>query len=117
MTGVSKLIRIVHRITHFFSSDTVTILADRSIVDAFENSEIVREPTDLRNNFQPEIEEVSAFSERVCNMDDASHAYELSKKLLSGLSDSKVGMYSRFHENVVYSHDYSDKEAIRLAYM
>lgn len=77
----------------------------------------MREPEDLRDNFQPEIEKVTAFCDRVCNMDDASHAYELSKKLLSGLSDSKVGMYSRFHENVVYSKGYSHPEAIRLAYM
>ncbi|KLO20599.1 hypothetical protein SCHPADRAFT_816328 [Schizopora paradoxa] len=97
--------------------DTVTILADRSIVDTFKNAKTVREPNDLRDNFQPEIEKVSAFCDRISNMDDATQAYELGKKLLAGLSDSKVGMYSRFHENVVYSRGYSDPEAIRLAYM
>lgn len=92
-------------------------MAERSIVDAFKNPTTVREPKDLRDNFQPVIEKVSTFCDQFYNMDDASHAYELSKKLLSGLSDSKVGMYSRFHENVVYSYGYSHREAIRLAYM
>lgn len=106
----------VHLLREMFL-DTVTILAERSIVDTFKNAETVREPTDLRENFQPEIEKVSVFCDRVRSMDGAYRAYELSKKLLSGLSESKVGLYSRFHENVVYSHGYSHADAIRLAYM
>ena len=102
--------------THVLA-DTVTIIAEQSIVDAFQNAKAVREPDNLRDNFQPEIEKVSTFCDRVCNMNNTSQAYELSKKLLSGLSDSKVGMYSRFHDNVVYSHGYSHPEAIRLAHM
>ncbi|KAH8119803.1 RNA dependent RNA polymerase-domain-containing protein [Phellopilus nigrolimitatus] len=100
-----------------YDGDTVTIIAEPKIVDAFENSRIVDPPSDLRSGFEREIEEVSAFISRVADLPALLKERELLKKLLSGLSDSKVGLYSKFHDNAAYSLGYDSPEAIRLAYM
>ena len=42
---------------------------------------------------------------------------ELCKKLLLGLAEDKVGKYSTFHENAMYSVGYNHPETVRLAYM
>ena len=39
----------------------------------------------------------------------------LQKYLLSGLTDSRVGLYSRFHELSAYMNGYGHKETLRLA--
>ena len=75
------------------------------------------EPSGLRDGFQPEIEKVSEFSSRIKNLSPVEQQYELSKKLLLGFQDSKVGLYSKFHENSVYTRGYNDPTTVRLAYM
>lgn len=97
--------------------DTVTIIADQSIVNDFKNSSIVDEPADLRDNFEREVEPVSAFLSRVEPLSQYHKQYELCRKLLLGLSDSKVGLYSLFHDNAVYRLGYNHPDTIRLAYM
>lgn len=42
---------------------------------------------------------------------------KLQKCLLSGLSDSKVGLYSRFHEIAIYWYGYDHPKTIRIADM
>ncbi|KAI5121840.1 hypothetical protein M0805_003273 [Coniferiporia weirii] len=97
--------------------DTVTVIAEPLIVNGFTNSRVVDAPEDLRDRFEREIEKVSSFLSRVKDMPVLAKERELYKKLLLGLSDSKVGLYSMFHDNAVYYLGYDSPEAVRLAYM
>ena len=97
--------------------DTVTIIADTTIVEGFRSPSTVNEPSDLRGNFESEVEEVIAFMEMVDNIAALQKERELCTKLLLGLSDSKVGLYSQFHDNAIYKLGYDHPETVRLAYM
>lgn len=86
-------------------------------MNGFNQPITVREPPDLRDNFEREVEEVTAFMERTSKLPTLSKERELCMKLLLGLSDSKVGLYSQFHDNASYSQGYNHSETVRLAYM
>lgn len=115
--------------------DTVTVFADPALVDAFSNAELVSEPSSVREGFEEEIETVAAFMKRV---DPTTMDIEICKKVLTGLTDGKVGIYSDMHDvayvatiyhlkvsksNIftpnfsTYVNGYNDPETIRLAYM
>ena len=99
-------------------TDTVTVIADRNIVDAFQEPELVLEPPEFRQkNFYPQIEKVKDFQDRIAELPPTVQQHELGKMLLLGLSDNKVGLYSNFHDNAVYSRGYDDPVTIRLAFM
>ncbi|EJD03544.1 uncharacterized protein FOMMEDRAFT_154620 [Fomitiporia mediterranea MF3/22] len=100
-----------------YDGDTVTVFAEPALVDAFSNSDYVAEPPTVRAAFQEEVEKVSVFLDRMKGMGREERRTEIAKKVLTGLSDGKVGLYSNMHDNVVYSTGYNNSEAIRLAYM
>ncbi|THH11616.1 hypothetical protein EW145_g546 [Phellinidium pouzarii] len=100
-----------------YDGDTVTIIAEPSLVNSFTNSPVVDEPKNLRDRFEREVERVSSFLFRVKDMPVQLMERELCKKLLHGLSESKVGLYSQFHDNAVYYLGYDHPETIMLAYM
>lgn len=41
----------------------------------------------------------------------------LQRHLLAGLTQSKVGIYSGFHEVAMYQHGYGDPRTVRMAHM
>ena len=123
-------------VTKLGCSDTVTIIAEPSIVNAFHNSELVLEPETVRDAFEEQIEKVSEFLDKIKSVGRQELSREISKRVLRGLSDGKVGLYSKFHDNAlvgllntldlrltvsvpssVYELGYRDTETIRLAYM
>lgn len=97
--------------------DTVAAFAEPSIVTKFENSAVFDAPPDLRDSFEQEVEAVSSFLDRVSGLLQPQKESAYCRKLLSGLSDSKVGLYSQFHDNACYKLGYDNEETIRLAYM
>jgi hypothetical protein len=87
------------------------------LLESFRNSPFCEPPADLlTRNFHREIETVVKFSQRVSSQPSTSQR-DLQKVNLLGLADTKVGLYSIFHDNVVYKLGYGSEEAVRMAYM
>jgi hypothetical protein len=82
---------------------------------------LVEEPKGLMQEFEKEVESVSAFCKRMIAMKGkdaqkrAAQAYQ--DVLLSNLKASNKGLYSMFHDQAVSRHGYNDPRSIRLAYM
>lgn len=96
-------------------SDTATVILEPELVHAFKNHKLVEPPKGLlENNFEREIEKVSEF---LVKCPEQYQEREIYKRLLLGLSDTKVGQYSNFHENAVYHLGYNAPDTVRLAYM
>lgn len=97
--------------------DTAMMFWSKLLTEHFRNSPFCEPPADLLSrNFHREIETVVKFSQRVSSEPSTSQR-DLQKVLLLGLADTKVGLYSIFHDNVVYRLGYASEEAIRMAYM
>ena len=47
---------------------TVTIIADPEIVEAFHNSEYIPEPREVRDAFEVEVDRVSEFMQRIAHL-------------------------------------------------
>lgn len=108
-----QLFIVIHVPT--LNPDTATVVVEPEIVNEFKNHELVNPPSDLfEKNFEREIEKVSEFLV-TCPSHLLEH--EIFGRLLLGLSDTKVGQYSNFHENAVYKIGYNAPETVRLAYM
>jgi RNA-dependent RNA polymerase len=67
--------------------------------------------------FEKDVESVQDF----CNQHRRESREELAKNirtvLLSGVSKTQVGVYSKFHDNSTYHCGYDHPTTIRLAYM
>lgn len=99
------------------TTDTATVIAEPSLVDGFHNPEFTHPPDDLHESFENEVEIVPDFMKRIEVMTPAMGERETRNVLLLGLFDSKVGIYSAFHDNAVYTLGYDHKETIRMAFM
>jgi hypothetical protein len=77
----------------------------------------VPEPEGLSNEFEEHIESVSDFKNRLGEMNNDAADRELFRVLLQGLSESRVGLYSNFHEVAIYKYGYDHEKTKRLAYM
>lgn len=87
------------------------------LLEPFRNSKFSEPPADLlTRNFEREVETLVKFSHRV-SVQPTTSQREFQKVLLLGLADTKVGLYSIFHDNAVYKLGYGSEEAIRMAYM
>lgn len=87
------------------------------MVAKFSNKEFSPPPGDLMKDFESEVESVSAFDKRVREMEAAKAQEAFQMVLLLGLNDSKVGMYSTFHDFAVWKFGYNDPRTIRVAYV
>lgn len=88
-------------------------------MEAFTNAPVNAMPEHIVEEcFEPEntIESVSAVFDEVQasprRAEDILH-----RRLLSGLTESKVGIYSNYHEIAIYALGYDHPETLRLAYM
>ncbi|KAL5519334.1 hypothetical protein ACEPAH_1017 [Sanghuangporus vaninii] len=100
-----------------YDGDTVTIIADPAIVNGFHNSEYIPEPQEVREAFETDVEKVSEFLVKLEKMGREERYARITHKVLHGLSDGKVGLYSHMHDNAIYELGYNNPETIRLAYM
>ncbi|KAI0095023.1 RNA dependent RNA polymerase-domain-containing protein [Irpex rosettiformis] len=99
--------------------DVAVCIWDRDIVNAFVNSPINSMPEDtVEKYFEPEsaIELVSTVYDEVQSRPDRAQSI-IQRRLLSGLTESKVGIYSKYHENAIYALGYDHPETLRIAYM
>ncbi|KAH7911585.1 RNA dependent RNA polymerase-domain-containing protein [Hygrophoropsis aurantiaca] len=100
-----------------YDGDTVTVSWAKDIVKHFKNSSFSEAPGDISEAFERQVEQVKDFDKRVSILPNERAQEEFQKVLLLGLAETKVGLYSNFHDIAVYEHGYSSAIAIRLAYM
>lgn len=74
-------------------------------------------PTLLEDNFEGQVESVTAFAQRVATMSAPDAQKSFQEILLLDLTDSKLGLYSMFNDFAAWKYGYDDPRAIRLAYM
>ncbi|KAH7920937.1 hypothetical protein BV22DRAFT_765729 [Leucogyrophana mollusca] len=100
-----------------YHTDTVMLSWAKDIVSPFTSSPFSEPPEDLSQAFERQVEQVKDFDKRVSSLPMAQAQEEFQKILLLGLADTKVGLYSNFHDIAVYEKGYASAIAIRLAYM
>ena len=86
-------------------------------MESFVQPPMVREPDGLMDNFEPldavpSVKSVTELMEK-----DTDSEMVLRKHLLTGLSDSRTGLYSMFHENTIWQYGYNHPNTIRNAFM
>ena len=88
------------------------------IVSAFKPPPFSPQPDGfLENYFERDVETVQDFCNRHAGKSKDQLSVEIRTILLSGLSKTHVGIYSRFHDNATYHLGYNHETTIRLAYM
>ncbi|KII94231.1 hypothetical protein PLICRDRAFT_675257 [Plicaturopsis crispa FD-325 SS-3] len=98
--------------------DTVVITKFLPLVEPFVNPLFFPAPPDfLEKNFEKDVELVPAFLARIRNMSPQVAQEAFQGILLLSLADTKVGLYSTFHDYAVYIFGYDHPFTIRLAYM
>ncbi|EGO19098.1 hypothetical protein SERLADRAFT_352904 [Serpula lacrymans var. lacrymans S7.9] len=78
--------------------DTVTLIWSKPLVDSFKNSPFTEELVGLLNAFESHVESVMDFDERVVTLSAGQAQKEFQTILLLGLAETKVGLYSKFHD-------------------
>lgn len=102
--------------------DTGVFIYEDSIVANFRNSELCRIPDGfIEQHFEPEAKIVAVSSlreeiEKLRELSPSSASTALQQQLLSGLKESIVGRYSKFHEIAIYSYGYGDEQTMTLAH-
>ncbi|KAI0684677.1 RNA dependent RNA polymerase-domain-containing protein [Cytidiella melzeri] len=97
--------------------DVAVCIWDHDIVSSFTNAPVVPTPTTIiEENFESAIEVVSSVRNEIRLSPDQAPKI-LQRCLLSGLVESRVGIYSKFHDNVIYCSGFDHPDAIRMAHM
>ncbi|TFK18696.1 hypothetical protein FA15DRAFT_243960 [Coprinopsis marcescibilis] len=97
--------------------DTVHIFREAEIVENFQSKPFSSPPPDLMNNFEKDVETVTAFCTRLVGLSHREAAKAYQKVLLGNLRSSATGLYSMFHDHAVEKYGYSHPTTIRLAYI
>ncbi|KAG0706616.1 RNA dependent RNA polymerase-domain-containing protein [Suillus ampliporus] len=100
-----------------YDGDTVTLVWSKRLVENFNTTPLCEAPVNLSNEFEREVEHVVDFDKRVSKLSAKEAQTAFQKVLLLGLAETKVGLYSKFHDLAVYERGYASAAAIRLAYM
>jgi RNA-dependent RNA polymerase len=97
--------------------DTVWITWEPTLVEPFTNAPLVEQPHYfVQENFETNGERLDKFCERLEN-DRDRFGCELVQALLGGVSDRKVGLYSKFHDFACWKLGYDHPDVVRLATM
>lgn len=98
--------------------DDVFLIFLPRIVEHFQSKQLTEMPKTLvKDYFEGNVESVTAFSERVGVMSTKAAQEEFQEICLLGLNDSKVGLYSNYHDYAVWKNGLDDPMSIRMAYM
>ncbi|KAJ8455635.1 hypothetical protein ONZ45_g18889 [Pleurotus djamor] len=101
-----------------YDGDEDIIIWDQDIVRPFRNHPFVAEPPDfLAQNFEKQVQRVGEFCDQVYQMDVAAAQRRILDVMLLNVCDSKVGVYSKFHDTAVWKHGLNHERAVLLAYM
>ena len=88
------------------------------IVSAFKPPPPNQPPAGFLNKyFEKDVKTVLDFCKQHKGESGGQSADEIRKILLSTLSNTQVGIYSKFHDNSTYNLGYDHPTTIRLAYM
>jgi len=71
----------------------------------------------LQEYFERDVETVLDFCNQHKGKSEDQLAVEIRAILLSGIGNTRVGLYSKFHDNTTYHLGYDHPITIRLAYM
>lgn len=94
------------------------IIWELSIVLPFKGKALMEmPPTLIRDNLKGQVETVTAFAKCVTMLSTQDTQKSFQEVLLLSLNDSKVGLYSKFHDFSVWKYSYADPHSIHLAYM
>ncbi|KAG1747654.1 RNA dependent RNA polymerase-domain-containing protein [Suillus lakei] len=97
--------------------DTVTLVWSKRLVENFNTAPLCAAPAGLSDDSEREVEHVKDFDRRVSKLSAKEAQTAFQKVLLLGLAETKIGLYSKFHDLAVYERGYASAAAIRLAYM
>lgn len=100
-----------------FLIDTVMLNWCKPLVEQFRGSHLCTAPTNLSDFFEREVEHVRDFDKRASKLEPKLAQQAFQKVLLLGLAETRVGLYSTFHDAAVYEFGYGSQKAIHLAYM
>ncbi|KAF9469499.1 RNA dependent RNA polymerase-domain-containing protein, partial [Collybia nuda] len=101
-----------------YDGDELFLIREAALVEPFKNKPLTEMPVNLqKDNFEGHVESVDAFAERVMSLSPREAQTAFQQILLLGLNDSKVGLYSKFHDYAVFRYSYADHRAVRMAYM
>ncbi|CAL1694877.1 unnamed protein product [Somion occarium] len=101
--------------------DTAVCIYNQQLVQSFQPPSVnnILPPDLQRENFLPQdgTLQVSGLSREIQHLSaDEAQSY-LQDQLLSGYINSKVGMYSKFHDNAAYAFGYGADCTVRLAHI
>ena len=112
-------INVLRRHHTDYFTDVAVCIFDQNIVQAFRPPPITDEPAGFQTAYFEPMDKVptveSVMKEMAAYPSEADD--RLRRHLLIGLNESKVGKYSMYHENAIYTLGYNDPVTIRLAYM
>jgi RNA-dependent RNA polymerase len=89
------------------------------LVEGFKNAPTSEPPANLFTQiFYREVETVAQFARRVSQLSPSASQQELQRvSSLAGLTDTKVGLLSNFHDNAVYKHGYGSEVTQLMAHV
>ncbi|KAF8131526.1 RNA dependent RNA polymerase-domain-containing protein [Boletus edulis] len=97
--------------------DVVMINWCKPLVEQFKGSSLCTAPSNLSESFERRVEHVTNFDRRITDLGPKPAQQEFQRILLLGLEETRVGLYSKFHDAAVYEYGYGHPKAIHLAYM
>ncbi|KAJ7238761.1 RNA dependent RNA polymerase-domain-containing protein [Mycena haematopus] len=98
--------------------DTVVFIwLDEFLKDFGQNQPLTPAPNGLMLNFDQEVKTVEQVGHELCGLSPEGSQRAFQGYLLNGLCDSKVGLYSYFHDNAIWRYGYGHPNSILMAYM
>jgi RNA-dependent RNA polymerase len=96
--------------------DAPFLIWDPLLVEPFRNSALVEPPQDfISKNFERNVVKVEDFFRQSCT--PKKRELDFLDMLLHGLSDTKVGLYSNYHDISVFKDGYAHPKSVHYAYM
>lgn len=89
----------------------------KPLVEQFTGSPLCKGPSNLSEFFERKVEHVRDFDNRISNLPIKEAQQAFQEMFLLGLAETRVGLYSKYHDVAVYRVGYGSQEAIHLAYM
>jgi len=101
-----------------YDGDELFIIREECLVKPFKNKPFVPEPENLQQEcFEVNAETVDGFLQRTVILSASNSQWEFQHALLSGLNDSKMKLYSGFHEYSMFRYGYDHINTVKMAYM
>ncbi|KAK1232490.1 hypothetical protein PQX77_004341 [Marasmius sp. AFHP31] len=101
--------------------DNAFVIRHPELVPSFNKKPLTLPPANLDENFQSEKKRTTAFARDIRHLIDNNNVVDAQREFyrvaLSGFTDSKVGIYSGWHDNAAAAHGYDSPQAIRLAHI